>query len=519
MKDYRRLKIFIIFWILSIIFIDGFLFRIQVQEPIKREILKREKERGIIYDRWGRELVFNISRKSLAINPSNINDKEKDLLIDKLSLCLNISKNNLIKKFNYKGNFVWIKRILSPREIKMLKDVISDNKVFFVNETFRTHPISIGTSPLLGIVGVDNQGLFGLEAILDPYLSEGKNIFLTIDKDLQYLCASYLKEGIEKYKAKGGIVGVLDVNSGEILSYAIIPDFDIKEESLADIIERLKDNYPLNYIYEPGSIFKILTTAIALEEKIIDPKWEIVCKGKEEVDNHIIHCTKEHGKVNLEKAIIDSCNIYFYHLSQKIGANLWYKYLNRFNLISPISGDIIISLKDYLCPNLYESKFTLGTIGFGQGIALSPLKILWSFSAVANDGWINELHLIKKIEDEKGIIIFKNEPKKLYQAISSDTSKKILSYLFGVVNKGTANNLNIKGYMIAGKTGTPEVAKNNGYNDIYNHFFLGFLFLNDKTYAIIVMLEEPKIGKYARETVVPIFREIVKKLILYGMRE
>ncbi|MGB9857697.1 MAG: peptidoglycan D,D-transpeptidase FtsI family protein [Dictyoglomaceae bacterium] len=521
MISYKRLKIFVIFWLFSLLFVEIFLFRLQIAEiflsPTKANILK---ERGIIYDRWGRELVYNVKRKSLAINPSNISMEEKNKIAERLSKDLDIPKSIILDKLNTKTSFVWIKRILSPSEVNRIQDLISENKIFFKEEPYRTYPLSLATSPLLGLAGVDNQGLYGLEAVLDSWLKDGKNVYLTIDKDLQSICANYLKDGIERFDAKGGSIGIIDVGSGEILAFAIMPDFDIKE-SLSDLVKKLQDNYPLNAVFEPGSVFKIMTTIIALEENLVDPNEEINCEGKEEINGHIIQCTKKHGRVNLEKAIVESCNIYFYKLSQKISADLWYKYLRLFNLDAPLQGDLIINPKDFLIPNLKESDFTRGTIGFGQGIAFSPIKLLWSFSSIANDGWLNQLHWIKRIEDSTGNVIFENSPVRLLQVISPKTSKKVLEYLVKVVKEGTANNLKLEGYKVAGKTGTAQVSGKNGYKEgAYNHFFLGYLFLPEKTYAIIIMLQEPKKGNYARETVVPIFGEIVKRLAIYGrMRE
>lgn len=521
MINYKRLKIFMIFWLFSLTFIEISLFRLQSEKTFLFNINANiSKKRGLIYDRFGKELVFNINRKSLVVNPLNISKEEKNKLVYRLSKDLNLSKDIILSKLDTNANFVWIKRMLSPKEIDKVKDLISDNKIFFKEEPFRAYPLSLATLPLLGFVGVDNQGLYGLEAILDPWLKDGKNVYLTIDKDLQSICANYLKDGIERFDADGGSIGIIDVASGEVLALTIMPDFDIKE-SLSDLIKKVQDNYPLNTIFEPGSIFKIMTLIIALEERLVDSKEEINCEGKEEMDGHVIRCTKKHGRVNLEKAIVESCNIYFYKLSQKISADLWYKYLRLFNLDMPIQGDLIINPKDFLIPNIKESNFTRGTIGFGQGIAFSPIKLLWSFSSIANDGWLNQLHWIKKIEDSNGKIIFENLPMRLLQVVSSETSKKVLNYLFKVVKEGTANNLKLEGYKVAGKTGTAQVSGKNGYKDgVYNHFFLGYLFLPEKTYAIMVMLQEPKKGNYARETVVPIFGEIVKRLAIYGrMRE
>ncbi|MCX7846068.1 MAG: penicillin-binding protein 2 [Dictyoglomaceae bacterium] len=507
-----------IFWFFSLIFIELFLLRIQLHTIFPGYANTNiSLKRGIIYDRKGEELVFNINRKSLAINPLKISKEEKNKVIEGLSKDLSLSKKTLENKLNQNTNFIWIKRILSPYEVDKVKKYLYNDKIFLIEEPYRAYPLSLATSPLLGLVGVDNQGLYGLEAILDPWLREGKNIYLTLDKEMQIICANYLKKGIENYKAKGGMIGVINTNTGEILALAVMPSFDIEEESLWDTLRNLQNYYPLYAIFEPGSVFKIITGVIAIEKDIANPMENIDCEGEEKIDGHIIRCSKKHGKVNLEKAIVESCNIYFYKLSKKINPDLWNKYIRLFNLDLPIPGDIIINPKDFLISNLKESNFTRGTIGFGQGIALSPIKLLWSFSAIANNGWLNELHWIKKIEDSEGRIIFKNSPVKLSQIISKKTCEHILNYLKKVVREGTADNLNIEGYEVAGKTGTAEISEKNGYKDeALNHFFLGYLFLSEKSYAIIVMLQEPKIGKYARETVVPIFGEIVKRLAIYG---
>ncbi|PMQ01585.1 MAG: penicillin-binding protein [Dictyoglomus sp. NZ13-RE01] len=519
MNNKKRLRILTLFWFICMISIEVILLTFQVNFNIYGNQFGNDIQinRGKILDRNGNELVSNCYRKSLVVNPLNIGESEKEKIIRKLSKILNLPEKVLSEKLNMKSNFVWVKRILGYSEIEKLSNLLSYNKIFLVDEKYRNYHLSVATSPLLGFVGVDNQGLYGLEAVLDQWLREGNNVYLTIDKDLQATCANYLREGVEKYKAKGGYIGILDVSSGEILAFSMLPDYDYRE-SLDSLIDKIHEKNPINFIIEPGSVFKIITASIALEEGIVNLNETVECRGEEKVNGHTIRCTEEHGKVNLEKAIEKSCNIYFYHLAQKIPNSVWYKYFKRLHILDPIDSDINLTLKDSLIPDINSSKFTKGTLGFGQGIGFTPLKILWLLSYVGNNGNLKTLHLIKKIEDLKGKNIY-NDKTEEFSVVSPDTSKKILSYMFGVVERGTASNLNLKGLKIAGKTGTAQVAKDNGYiPGVYNHLFYGFLFLQNKTYAIIVILLEPKIGKYAKDTVVPIFKEIAKRLVIYDGR-
>ncbi|HOJ92324.1 MAG TPA: penicillin-binding protein 2 [Dictyoglomaceae bacterium] len=510
----NRAKIFFSLWIVILIFAEGFIISLQFSGE-KRAYTVSKKERGIILDRNGEELVFNVTRKSLAMNPKKLSQKEKEDLLAYLNKALGISAKTLKEKMNSSLEFVWIKRILSESEVSKIKNYVDGEKLFFIEEPFRSYPLKIGTSNLLGFVGVDNQGLYGLEASLDGYLSNGSKVYLTLDKNLQEISAIYLKEYVEKFKAEGGFIGIIDLNSGEIVTLASLPDIDING-SLSEIIEQSSKENVLYSLFEPGSLFKIVTTAIALEEKILDPKKIIECRGEEIIDNYIIRCVEPHGKVNLEEAVVRSCNIYFYYLAKKIKPEIWEKYFKLLGVDKPVPLDITLTQNDSLVSNIRESVVNRGTIGFGHGIALTPLKTLWILSSIGNNGYLLEPHIIKRVESKDGKVLLEERASNLRQVFSEETSKEVLNYMKEVVKRGTASNAGLDGYNVAGKTGTAQVSAPYGYTELYNHFFLGYLFLENKKYCILIMLEKPKVSRFARESAVLLFRDLTKKLAIYG---
>ncbi|MGB9811312.1 MAG: peptidoglycan D,D-transpeptidase FtsI family protein [Dictyoglomus turgidum] len=507
-----RARIFFTFWILILFFVEGFIIYSQVSKPENIVFIPPNSERGLIFDRNGYELTFNIKRKSLAVNPSILNNAERNRIATLLSKELNLDKKDVLSKLNLKVSFIWIKRILSEKEYDRIKKYVDGRKIFVVEENYRSYPLKIGTSNLLGFVGVDSQGLYGLEAFLDNYLNKGKNIYLTIDKNLQEIVSLYLRDYVKEYEAKGGFVGIMDLNTGEILVLASLPDIDTNG-SLTEIINSSQNiKCPIYSLYEPGSLFKIITAGIALEEKLVDPLETVYCKGEEISDGYKVKCTEPHGIVNLEEAVVKSCNIYFYHLAKKIPYSIWNKYFDLLGINNPVPIDAKFVDRDATVADIEKSLVNRGTIGFGHGIAMNPLKMLWILSVFGNDGILLKLRLIKGIgkpSEESHREIFR-------QVFSKETSEEVLKMMREVVKKGTANNLSSLKYYIAGKTGTAQVSTSQGYIDIYNHFFIGYIFLGDKKYSILIMLEEPKKGRFAAETVVPLFREIIKRLAIYG---
>ncbi len=503
-----RAKIFFTLWLLVILFVEIFVVVNQVSGGIGSYIgVSKVLERGLILDRNGKELALNIKRKSLALNPKLIGSEEEYKIVNVLSKEINLSKKELKEKLNHKSEFIWIKRMLSQEEYNRISKYLDGRKIFVVEEPYRAYPLKLGSSNLLGLVGVDTQGLYGLEASLDYYLKKGHNITLTIDKDLQEISANYLKGYINEYEAKAGFLGILDLNTGEILALVSLPDID-PTKSLSDIIEQLKKiKSPLYSVYEPGSLFKVITAGIALEEKLIDSSSFLLCKGEEIVDGYKVRCPEVHGKVNLTEAIVKSCNIYFYHLAQKIPVSIWKRYFNLLGIYELIPLDVKFLPNDSIVPNFEESIVTRGTMGFGHGLAMNPVKILWMLSVFGNEGYLIRPKLIKSV----------NENKEIYrQVFSKETSNELLKMMSEVVKRGTARNLSPLKYNIAGKTGTAQISTSQGYIDLYNHFFVGYLFLGGKKYCILIMLEAPKRGRFARETVVPLFGEVIKRLAIYG---
>lgn len=513
-----RVRLFFSFWLSIIFFVEIFLIATQISaKPNYYVYYSKYSERGLILDRNGKDLVLNTKRKSLALNPKIINKNERKKIISILSKKLNLSEEDLAQKFTQNLEFIWIKRMLSQEEYNKISNYIDGKKLFIIEEPYRSYPLKLGTSNLLGFVGVDIQGLYGLEAFLDHYLKQGSNVFLTIDKNLQEVVSSYLKDYVQDFEAEGGFIGILDLNTGEILSLASLPDIDLNK-SLSDlIVQSKKVKSPLYSLYEPGSLFKIVTAGIALEEKIADPFETIFCKGEEINDGYKVRCTEVHGNVNLREAIIKSCNIYFYHLSQKIPFSIWEKYLKLLGIYEKVPLDVELLVKDYILPDFKNSVITKSTMGFGHGLALNPVKMLWVFSCFGNDGFLIRPKLIKKMEKVKENKNLNTKEESLYrQVFSRETTYEILNYMTEVIKKGTANNISYLKYNIAGKTGTAQVSTAEGYLDQYNHFFVGYLFLGEKKYCILIMLESPKKGRFARETVVPLFGEIVKRLAIYG---
>ena len=500
-----------------------------------------EGNRGIIYDRNMNILADNLTTTSLVLVPNQIKDKE--YASKELSKILNVSYDDM-KKHVYKNTS--IERV--HPEGRKLSNEISDKisnlnieGVYLLKEAKRVYPYNNSLSHVLGYVGIDNQGLSGLELKYDEYLTgksgsikyfsdakgnklelneiyeeptDGMNLVLTINNDIQSSIERELDNAVSKYNPEHAIAIAMDPNTGEILGMSSRPNFN--PNNYQDYsTEELNRNLPIWMNYEPGSTFKIITLAASLQEKTIDLYNDTFYDGGSiRVENAKIKCWKDggHGGETFLQVVENSCNPGFVVMGQKLGKERLFKYINDFGFGTKTGIDLNGEATGILFSLDKVGPVELATTAFGQGVSVTPIQQITAVSAAINGGKLYRPYVVKSIlEPETNNSIQVNGPVLVRNVISEDTSKEVRNALESVVTNGTGRNAFIDEYRVGGKTGTAQKVENGVYmSGNYIVSFIGFLPANDPKVIVYVAIDNPKgVIQYGGTVAAPIARSIL----------
>ena len=503
--------------------------------------IKLEPIRGTIYDRKLRPLALNIAVYSLYANPRIMKKEQKEKAIEALVPLLNIPVDELRERFDKKKYFVWLARKLpmdKVEEIKALKlrglDFMKESKRYYPNQSLGAH--------LIGFAGVDNQGLEGLELLNDKYLKgeygwaqilqdakqrqllieknyvppkDGLSLVLTIDETIQYIAERALDKGMKEFHAKAATIIVMDPKTGEILAMANRPTYNLAEVATSDIEART--NRGIAYVYEPGSVFKIVTAAAALEEGKFKETDKVFCEnGEYRVANHILHDHDPLGTLTFSEVIEKSSNIGTVKIAQKLGPNTIYKYGKLFHFGDKTGIDLEGEVAGTFKPVSQWSKTTIGAVPMGQEVTVTPLQLLSAISSIANDGVMMKPFVVKYIKDNKDELIKAVESQPGDRAISAETAQRMKAILTRVVENGTAKKARIPGVTVAGKTGTAQKVVNGTYS--HGNFyasFMGFAPVENPRLAAIVVFDEPHPLYYGGSVAAPVFQEVISNALKY----
>lgn len=497
-------------------------------------------DRGKIVDRNGVELATNITTTSLVVIPNQIKDKEKtakalsDILkSDYNDMLKHVSKKTSIERVHPEG------RGLSY-DISEQIDNLKMDGVYLVKESKRYYPYEKMLSHILGYVGIDNQGLSGLELYYDDYLtgedgsikyfSDGKGhklnlaevyeaptsgitMELSIDINLQMAVENELDNAMAKYDAKSAIAIAMDPNTGEVLAMSSRPNFDSNnyKNYSTEVINR---NLPIWMTFEPGSTFKIVTLTAALQEKKINLfEDHFTDSGAITVDGATLHCWKHggHGNQSYLEVVENSCNPGFVNLGLMLGKDTLMQYINNFGFGKKTGIDLNGEGSGILFSTSKMGNVELATTAFGQGISVTPIQQIRAVSAVVNGGTLYEPHVVKNfLEPETNGIIKTITPKKNGTVISSETSSLVRYALESVVAKGSGHNAYIENFRVGGKTGTAQTVENGKYSsNKYILSFIGFMPANDPKVVVYVAIDNPKnVVQYGGTVAAPIARNI-----------
>ncbi|MCX7881277.1 MAG: penicillin-binding protein 2 [Patescibacteria group bacterium] len=545
-----RLRLLLIFFYTLFFIIIGKLFYLQIinqnvfWQNNYLQVKKILPERGKIYDRFGLPLVINKTAYLLYLEPKKIIDEKE--LVEKIDKVLNLGTATIEAKIDKKKDWISLKDNLDKnkkQEIESLKI----KGVGFEEHLARDYPESSLAAHLLGFVGKNYQGedvgYFGIEGFYDKDLrgiagvlkterdpqgqpifigtqekinaEDGRDLYLTIDKSIQTMVKKKLTEGIDRYKAKQGCVIVTDPSTLEILALVCLPDFDPENYFLSS--EELFKNPAISNLYEPGSIFKPLIMAAALEEKAVKATDFYNEDGPVKVGEYAIKTwnNKYEGKISMTRILEKSSNVGMVYVGERLGQKKIYSYLKKFGFGELTEIDLQGEISGYLKSLTEWYPINYATVTFGQGLAVTPIQMIRAFSSIINGGYLLKPYVVKKIVSFDGREV-KIEKKIIRRVISEQTSTIIKKMLYSTVENGEIKWAKPKGYQIGGKTGTAQIPI-KGYYDPTKTVasFIGFAPVDKPRFIVLVSLFQLETSPWGSETAAPLFFEIAKELLIY----
>ncbi len=507
--------------------------------------------RGTIFDRNGEILAISVSVDTVSFNPGKIkysNGKkvEDELIAQKFSELFGISYEEALEKVQSTSKVVVIARKVETSVVNQLTEWMAENKItsgINIDEDFRRYyPNDTLASTLIGFCGTDNSGLTGLEekwnsvlvgtpgkvtvtsdvngeAISDDMeeyvpAENGSNLYLTIDSTIQGIAEKYLKKAVQDNQADFGGVILMNPQNGDILAMANYPDYNLNDPqnpeptglaSNWDTLDAtaknnakfaLWNNRNVSSTYEPGSTFKLIVSAIALEEGIVetDTEGDFYCNQYMQVGDRQMHCWSKvaHGPRSLRQALEKSCNPSFIQLGQRIGIKTMYKYFKAFGFFDKCGNNIASPATPIFHNESEVREQELATISYGQRFNISPLQLITATSAVVNGGTLVEPRIVKQIENTDTGSIKTTDTKEIRKVISEETSNQIKDMMKSVVTEGTGGYAAIDGYEIGGKSGTSEPMPGREEQDGYTSSFMAISPVENTQVICLIMVHHPK---------------------------
>lgn len=504
-------------------------------------VLELPPARGDIRDRFGNALALDIRLNSLYAIPRHIKDRQT--LVSQLHSLLGIDSAFLRERLSKNKLFVWIARKIPDKTSEKIQK-LNHPQLNFIRESKRTHPNGSLASHLLGFTGIDNEGLEGLELYYDSYLKgisgwryamrdakqrvmiskeeqyiepkEGYHLTLTLDSVIQNIAERELNAAVKKYHAKGGSVILLRPQTGEILALANAPTFDPNEPG--KVSPENRRNRAVTDLFEPGSVFKIVTLSACLQEKVINLNDKIFCEnGSYRVAGHVLHDHTSHGVLTFQQVIELSSNIGTVKAAARLGREKMYRWVRSFGFGEKTNMGLPGEISGMLSPVSKWSKTTMTAIPMGQEVGVTALQLVQAIAAIANEGVMMRPYIVLQLKDTDGNVVRRFAPQVIRRLYSKETSKKVKWVLTGAVERGTGRLARIPGVSVAGKTGTAQKVLPNG---TYSHSqfvasFIGFTPAEDPQLAMVVTLDEPHPIYYGGVAAAPVFAKVAKQTLEY----
>lgn len=539
-------------------------------------------KRGNIYDSTGKALAISAQVDTITINPQKIkkdSDEDTKALKEKLaktfSEIFELDYNETLEKLNSSAQVETIAKKVEQEKVDKLKEWMNENKIStginIDEDTKRYYPYSTVASQVIGFCGSDNQGLSGIESKWESVLTgtpgkivsskasnqqeipnaeetyisaeNGSDLTLTIDLNIQTIVEKYLKQAVDDNNCKkGGNVIVMNPKNGDILAMATYPNYDLNSpytpnSAIAETYNSLSDseksttlykmwsNKSVAETYEPGSVFKVITSSVALEENITttDKAGDFVCKGYEEFEDASsstplrIACwrAQPHGVQTLRQALMNSCNPAFMQLGKRIGIQTLYKYYEAFGLFDSTNSGLY-GEQSSIFQNIDKvGPVELATMSFGQRLNVTPLQMITAISCVANDGKLMKPRIVKEITNTDTGSVTEVQPTEVRQVVSKQTSQEVKSMMESVVTQGTGRHAAVAGYSIGGKTGTSEPT----YNKLDEGYVASYVAISPVEDTQVVLLltlyDPPKNNHQGGQLAGPVVSQMLSEILPY----
>ena len=509
--------------------------------------------RGTIYDSNGNVLAQSASVWNVFIDPLNIKDKQRDLIVDEFANLFGYDadeKKEFYDRTNHQNHYELVEKKVENNIKEKLSKFVSKNElggcIGTEQTTKRYYPYGTLASSVIGFTGADDQGLSGIEAYYDEQLTgtngriitakdaksnniandyetsiaatDGDSIVLTINQTIQYYLEKGLRETMNEYQAKGAYGVVMNCNTGAVLAMSSLPDYDCnepykltyskdkkaikklsdktaKQEAESAAVQNQWRNFTVSDTYVPGSVFKTFVASAALEENVVNLNTTYNCTGSIQVDKYKMKCHYHpgHGMQTLTQGLENSCNPFFITIGQKLGVHNYFKYFDAFGFTQKTN----IDLPGEASPQYYkEDQYGIvepSSASFGQTNSLTPIQVCTGLCAIANGGKLLQPYLVSSIVDANGKTVKKTQTKEIRQVISADTSEKVRKMMKSVVDNGTGKNGYVAGYSVGGKTGTSTKLgeSKNGEGDKYIVSFGAIAPSDDPEIAMLIIVDEP----------------------------
>ena len=546
----RTLLLLGVFGVLTFVLLFAKLYHWQITEhdelqsvAVRQQTLRTtvEASRGTIYDRNGTILAMSASAEDIFLSPKEIveNDQDQNLIANGLAEILNLDAADILKKMEKTNSqYEILKKKADDELADKVREFINENElrgVFLRPTSKRSYPKGTLASQVIGFAN-DNGGSMGLEATYNDELTgengmvvtardrdgrsvlyqydqyfdaeNGCDLHTTLDTTIQY----YLEKGVQELEArfgtgKGATGIVMDVNTGAVLAMASLPTYDLNapgkvyndfltsgmteeqiEENMKDLLNKQWRSKAINDTYEPGSTFKTLTLAMALEENVVDLNTGFYCGGNTTIEGQKIWCSKRvgHGQQNLTQAFANSCNPAFINIGLRVGNTKFYQYMQDFGLLEKTGIDTTGEASGFANSEIKYSTLALACYAFGQNFNVTPVALLAAQCACVNGGYLYTPYLVEEITDQDSNVVSRHDVTPIRQVISAETSALVRDIMEYEVTTGTGKNGQVAGYRIGGKTGTADKV---GGNVIVS--FVCFAPADDPQVMMLLTLDEP----------------------------
>lgn len=516
-------------------------FLTNLAEKQQTHVIRINPERGTIYDRKMRPLALDVAAYSLYADPRMMKPADVAKAIDNLPTLAGLDRKFLRDRLSRDKNFVWLARKL-PLEAEENIKKLKIKGIGFIKESKRRYPGQSLAAHIIGFAGIDDNGLEGLELkcnnllagrqgvaqmlrdarqqdllieqnLVDP--QDGFDLVLTIDENIQYFAERALDKAFIKHRPLSASLIILNPKTGEILALANRPTYNLNEFARSNENSR-KDRVVCD-MYEPGSVFKIVTGSAALEKGVFKETDKIFCEnGEYRVANHILHDHQKHGTLTFQEVLEQSSNIGVTKIAQKLGGQHVYDYAIKFGFAKKTDVDLPGEVSGSLKSPRFWSATSIGAVPIGHEVGVTTIQLACAIAAIANDGILMKPFILKEVRDKKGELIEAFAPKVVRQAIEPKTAERMKIIMMGVVERGTGKMGKMKEFTAGGKTGTAQKIVGGQYSHgDFNATFIGFAPVEDPKIAMAIVFDDPSGTHFGGTVCAPVFKEVAENVLKY----